>query len=405
MTTLQGGEPTGLASVPQHGRGGCARVPETLLHGGFPDLGVLTWVWLRLAFGDCSNETSYLRMAEGLGFDHLSPHAAANKLSMAVQPLLGSWIIRTKLDSNAFTYKAVVAAPSDRYAMIRRGDLELVTLPTAKPAKAADIADLGRWQLECGQRGWTVEPLRRIAERWAVTHPTLAASRDRLVSLGLLKVVRRPGHRLSDLIWIRELYEAWGNRSGDVWLHPGDSKAGQKVAESQPTHPIRPGSRYAQHPEAPSVAALRQARADRRHRALIDLTALPRPGGHQRRSVRPQTHQVYLFHFPQEACFKVGITHAASHRITFFTNHSGILVDQVSVDNRALAELVEADVLALVEEWHRPGEPSRPGGGHTEMWAEAGPTVDLEIVKRQASKLVAQVRDAIARASSTGGKI
>lgn len=65
MTMLLGGEPTGLASVPRHWRGplpslspirqlptrgGYAQVPSALLHGGYPDLGVLIWVWLRLEF-------------------------------------------------------------------------------------------------------------------------------------------------------------------------------------------------------------------------------------------------------------------------------------------------------------------------------------------------------------------
>ena len=222
MTMLLGGEPTGLASVPRHWRGplpslspirqlptrgGYAQVPSALLHGGYPDLGVLTWVWLRLEFQDRSGQTNYQTMAVGLGLDHLSARVAANKFSLAVQPLLGSWIIRTKLDSNTFTYRAVNTAPNDRYAVIRRGDLGMLTLPGAKKAKVSDIANFGRWQLECGRLGWTAEPTRLIAKRWEVTHPTIRQSRDRLAALGLLEVESRPGAtRLSDLIWLKELY-------------------------------------------------------------------------------------------------------------------------------------------------------------------------------------------------------
>src|SRR4051794_32516078 len=103
MTMLLGGEPTGLTSVPRHWRGplpslspirqlptrgGYAQVPSALLHGGYPDLGVLTWVWLRLMFQDRSEQTNYQTMAAGLGLDHLSARVAANKFSVAVQPLL-----------------------------------------------------------------------------------------------------------------------------------------------------------------------------------------------------------------------------------------------------------------------------------------------------------------------------
>lgn len=222
MTMLLGGEPTTLTSVPRHWhgplpslspirqlptRGGWAPVPAPLLHGGHPDLGVLIWVWLRLEFQDRSGQTNYQTMAAELGLDHLSNRVSANKISLAVQPLLGSWIIRKKLDSNTFTYRAVNIAPNDRYAVIRRGDLGMLTLQGAKKAKVSDIANFGRWQLECGRLGWTAEPTRLIADRWNVTHPTIRQSRDRLAALGLLEVVHRPGPpRLSDLIWLKELY-------------------------------------------------------------------------------------------------------------------------------------------------------------------------------------------------------
>lgn len=249
MTGLLDGEPTALMTVPGHWRGplpmlvpgpplpikgGWVRVPNTLLHGGFPDLGVLAWVWLRLKFGDRPRETNYLEMAEGLGLQDLSARTAVKKFSVAVQPLLGSWVIRTKLDSHTFTYRAVTVAPDDRYALIRRGDLGLLALEGEKRAKAADLVNFGRWQLECGRLGWTVEPSRLIADRWKVTHPTIRQSRDRLAALGLLEVIQRSGSsRLSDLVWLKETYnphwavqhapiEAVENSSGP-WKESGDS--------------------------------------------------------------------------------------------------------------------------------------------------------------------------------------
>lgn len=221
MTMLLGGEPTALTPVPRHWRGplphlapvrdlptrgGYARVPISLLHGGFSDLGVLTWAWLLLEFQGRPGETNYQEIAEKLGLGKLSAGATAKRISVAMQPLLGTWIVRTKLNSNTFTYRAVNTAPGDRYAIIRRGDLKLLTLPETA-AKPSDIANFGRWQLECGQRGWTVEPTRLIAARWKVSHPTVRQSRDRLAALGLLEVVRRSeSPRLSDLVWLHELY-------------------------------------------------------------------------------------------------------------------------------------------------------------------------------------------------------
>lgn len=362
-----------------------------------PDLGVIIWALLGLSFDGRSEVATYRDFAHCLALGQLSETALNRRVGAALKPLLGSWIVRKRTPDNAYAYQAITphSARSDQCAVLRPAEFDLLGVASSDgsdPVGASDLADFCRWQLECGQRGWTADPLRRIAERWGVTHPTVAASRDRLVSLELLKTVPRPG-RFSDLIWIRELYETGDDSFQEWWHRPqtgsiGPRPRGRHTAVRVPD---------AQGHESSSLAALRQSRADRRHRALVDLTASPRLG-HQRRSVRSEKHEVYLFHFPDEACFKVGITHAASHRIAFFASRSGILVERVSVENRAMAELVEADVLALVEEWHQLGATDRPGGGYTEMWRETGPSVDLESIRRRAIDQVAQLREAIAGA-------
>ena len=143
---------------------------------------------------------------------------------------------------------------------------------------------------------------------------------------------------------------------------------------------------------APSfLTELRVARARRRRRALLDLMSPHHPVDFNLVRLRP--HDVYLIHFPKEGCFKVGLTHSTSHRINQFSRHGGIVVDRVTVDNKFLAEIIEVDVLALTEDWHRLGDRERPGKGYTEMWSDRGPTVDLERVKLQTTQLVTLIGD------------
>ena len=142
----------------------------------------------------------------------------------------------------------------------------------------------------------------------------------------------------------------------------------------------------------PQLTALRVARARRRRRALLDLMSPTYPPAN-RSDVVSRPHEVYLIHFPEEHCFKVGLTLSASRRINGFTRHGGIVVDRVAVDNRFVAEIIEAEVLALTEEWHRLGDRERPGSGYTEMWSEDGPTVDLDQMKLHTNELVALLRD------------
>ena len=142
---------------------------------------------------------------------------------------------------------------------------------------------------------------------------------------------------------------------------------------------------------APSLTELRVARARRRRRALLDLMSPHHPADFNLVRLRP--HDVYLIHFPTEGCFKVGLTHSTSHRINQFSRHGGIVVDRVTVDNKFLAEIIEVDVLALTEDWHRLGDRERPGKGYTEMWSDRGPTVDLERVKLQTTDPVTLIGD------------
>src|SRR5690348_7181382 len=89
MTLTVRGRATGLTAVPAHwkppypdlpverplpdegdetdGKRGYARVPLSLLHGGFQDLGVLIWAQLRLWFDDRSEEATYVGLATALG--------------------------------------------------------------------------------------------------------------------------------------------------------------------------------------------------------------------------------------------------------------------------------------------------------------------------------------------------
>ena len=228
MTLLVGGEHAALAGVPKHWRGPIPnpfvtrmlkpkgsfykKIPMSLLASGAPDLGVMVWALLRLSFDGQANVGSYRRFAQCLNLDHLTDTAIDKRFGPALRPLLGKWITRKRLPDNSYLYEAKVpaAAASDRYAILRPSDVDLLAVTPPKgltSIEVGDLVDFCRWQLECGRRGWTIEPLRRIADRWKVTHPAIARSRDRLAKLGLLKVVPRTGGRFSDLIWLEELYD------------------------------------------------------------------------------------------------------------------------------------------------------------------------------------------------------
>ncbi|HEY5848698.1 MAG TPA: hypothetical protein VIT42_18100 [Microlunatus sp.] len=68
----------------EHG-GGWTAVPASLLHGGFPDLGILIWAQLRLWSDDDERITNYQALAKKLGVDSGSPSAIKGKVSAAIQ--------------------------------------------------------------------------------------------------------------------------------------------------------------------------------------------------------------------------------------------------------------------------------------------------------------------------------
>jgi len=231
------GQQTGLSGVPGDWRGplpdlsvqrrldkldGYAEVPAELLHSGFPDLGVVTWALLRLSFDDRSDASSYAEFAEALGLGHLTATAIQQRFQSALQPLLGTWLERRRGRDNVSLYRAVVPENvGKRYAMLRRSDLGLLQVPArgkgGRRLTVANLADFGRWQLECGRRGWTADSLETVAARWRVSKPTLRRSRADLAELGLLEVRTRPGGRYTDLVWLKELYDPhWAVSSSPV---------------------------------------------------------------------------------------------------------------------------------------------------------------------------------------------
>lgn len=146
-------------------------------------------------------------------------------------------------------------------------------------------------------------------------------------------------------------------------------------------------------PRPQTLDTLRHGRVQRRRRAYADLLAPQRTAAPT--SSRWQPHEVYLLHFPAERCFKVGIARSGSGRVAGFLAKGGTLVERIEVASGLLAEIVEADVLILTEEWHRLGDRNRVGGGYTEMWSESGPTVDLKQILLLASARLARLQQAL----------
>lgn len=258
MTIKVRGRTTGLTSVPAHwkppypdltverplpdeedatdGKRGYARVPLSLLHDGYQDLGVLIWAQLRLWFDDLSGEATYVGLAAALGQDVGAITTIEHRFSNAIRPLLGTWIHRTRVGPNLFAYQAVLPDPDERYALIRRRDIGLLRASkgSERRVKPADIVDFARWQLECGRRGWTVEPVALIAERWGVTPATVRASRKRLADLGLVEVERREGRgRLPEIVWLKERYDPhWSVPSTPLADNPQQRAVREKTRQS-----------------------------------------------------------------------------------------------------------------------------------------------------------------------------
>lgn len=191
---------------------GYARVPEQLLHDrGVSDLGVLVWVQLVLDFDGRWGDVGYADFAGGLGLDGLSLNAIEKRFGAAMTGLVdGGWVERHRMEagSNAWRYRALqVPTPgSGRYAQLRRDDLVQLRDGSTRPKTVADFA---RWQLECGEAGWTARPADTIAQRWGITERALRTRRAAVVGAGLLVVEARSG--ASDLVWLSEVYEPGWN--------------------------------------------------------------------------------------------------------------------------------------------------------------------------------------------------
>lgn len=404
--TLRGRE-TSLSEVPQHWRGplpdvsvrrrlspldGYAEVPLELLLGGHADLAVVTWALLRLSFDEHADVASYQEFADALGFSHLTPKAVQKRFSAALSSLLedsplGRWVERERTSDNQQLYRAVIPkGAGKRYAMLRRSDLALLALPAegkhAQAVTVANLADFARWQLECGKRGWTADPLSAIAARWNVSEATLWRSRSQLEAAGLLKTTNRPGGRYPDLVWLAELHDS---------AH--DPSSVSKVSLSRPTREKkRSGAITLGHVQGPvePLTRLRGGWCARRISAERRLH-----GGLTQLSVNDpwwRPHEVYLIHFPDEHRYKVGLTLVGSHRIKhLMASRSSVVVDRVVVGNRIIAEMVEVDILTAIQPWHEFGDPTRKEGGYTELWSDDGPSIDLASFVTAATSEVARL--------------
>ena len=461
------------------GFGGDVGVAEGLLHGGFSNLSVLVWATLYSWFREQEGRFSSQDLAQALYCPPITMAHVA-EVAMALQSLVGNWVRRGR-DREGDFYSVDFCHPDGPRNGVLRDEqfAELLVEGQTQDHKIshADLVNFARWHREC-TRGWTIESMRRLAEKWRMTYRAVRASRQRLAALGWLIVHPRRGESNDDscLVWISELYDpnaqmvelhgsspspatsdlgpstdrisiwhglgreslaagrllhrlraelgsqpltvsfdqiSWQTGSATqasstsqheqslakplgpfdvvdpVAVEAADCRVGRDIDVE---HPGRPS----EHPPAttalPRLTELRLARARRRRAALLVLTSL-QDGFDHRTAIGLRTHEVYLIHFPEEGCFKVGLTHSTSHRISLFSRHGGIVVDRVAVDNKFLAEIVEVDVLDLTETWHQLGDRERPGSGYTEMWSDDGPTLDLEHVKLQATQLVTRLRD------------
>lgn len=227
MTELVRGHRTGPSSIPRTWRGplpdpsihheintdgGYTKLPTTLLHmDGVPALGVIAWGVLRLRNDGRPGETNYRDLARDLHLSALSDSALEQRIGAAIKPLIGTWILRKKVSTRRYEYQAVIPDNQEgRYALLRRRDMDLLGLPPrgSRPQlEVPDLVNFCRWQLECGRRGWTANTLREIAGRWGVGLATASRHRDRLADLGLLEVVKRSDGRLSDLVWLKEIFD------------------------------------------------------------------------------------------------------------------------------------------------------------------------------------------------------
>lgn len=188
-------------------RDGFVKIPLQLafLGSAAGDLAMLVWAAIRLDFDDEPGQTSYAELANQLGIDG-SPNAIKKKLGAAVTALTDAgWLQRARVrGTNDVSYQAVAPETSGRtrYGLIRRCDLALLRTGRVTPGILADFV---RWQLECGRRGWTADPIPAIAARWGLTPRRLQQRRDLVAAARMLTVEERPGY--PPLTWLAEVYD------------------------------------------------------------------------------------------------------------------------------------------------------------------------------------------------------
>lgn len=459
-------------------RGSAARIPCALLRSGISDLGVITWGLLRLHAKTEPIAASYLDIADALGMADLSDKAVQQRFGPPINELIvGGWLSRHRVDRRQHAYCARTL-PGSRAGsgLLRLTDLELL----GKRLTVSHVVDFCRWQIECGNRGWTADPRRVIAARWLMSERTFERRTAELVAVGLIETVRRPGY--TDLTWLRELLDESlrsseslftelrgqgssfdlsgakrtsrprkprgdGNARPLVYSDDGQSQvpAGfQRLHDylsSEPAStlvltlaqldemvsgglplrgwcsrewwsndPRRPQARTwlltsrladanpsggqvvfrRRVRSAPVLADLRKQRAARRRHAQHCLATAHQDWQGVRRSCWVP-HIVYLLHLPSEGLFKVGITRAGTDRIRMLSaGRDAVIVDQVEVPNRFIAEVAETNILETVEPWHELGNLKHPAGGYTEMWSDAGPSADLSAFVKAATESTEQ---------------
>ena len=227
MSPTVRGQPTGLAWVPPSWRGplpdvsvrrhlpvrdGYVRVPLNLLFSSVSDLSVVVWAALKLSYDERPAELSYQDLADQFGMQKLSPRAVQGRFTAAIKALVDSgWVARTRGANNAYTYLAVTPSKTfNRYAMLRRCDLALLRakpMRGAEPVGPTQLGDFCRWQLECGQRGWTGEQLTTMAQRWNLSERQFRNRRARLMACNLNLIVSTPRTGYPDVVWLGELHD------------------------------------------------------------------------------------------------------------------------------------------------------------------------------------------------------
>ena len=244
MSPTVRGQPTGLTWVPPAWRGplpdvsvrrhlpvrdGYVRVPLDLLFSTVPDLAVVVWAALKLGHDERPAEISYQDLAQQFGLQDLTPRAVQGRFTAATKALVDSgWLSRRRGANNTYTYLAVTPKKiSERYAMLRRCDLALLRakpMRGAEPVGPTQLGDFCRWQLECGQRGWTGEQLTTMAQRWNLSERQFRNRRARLMACKLNLIVSTPRTGYPDVVWLGELHDPhWQVPSDPQFVEPVQS--------------------------------------------------------------------------------------------------------------------------------------------------------------------------------------